>query len=487
MSPSRTVATWRPDAATSSIGLNSQMSTVVTAPVTAPAPRSLSRGNAETSIRDDAWPHTTRALPWLLAGFLVMLWLVPFQDVQLPIRLPVDAKLDRFVLAGMALVWIAALLVGGRGLPRLQRSIANVGVAAFAAAAAASVLLNLEVLVTVDDFTLAVKKLALLAAYITFFFVAASTLRPQEVRPFVVLMIALACVTALGTVWEYRTTTNLFYDFTAKLLPPGFSLAPETGDQEFARPAVTGPTQHGLALTTILAFALPFAVVSVLRAPTTARKLAYAAATALILAGAMATLRKTAVVMPAAALLVLLLYWPRQMLRLAPLGLVLILVIQALSPGALASIRGQLEPGRFNNSTSTQGRKDDYEAVAPDVKAHLATGRGYGTYDSRKYRLLDNQYLALLIETGFIGLVAYLAMIAGVIAAAHRTIRSLDPMRAPPALAAAAGAAAFLVCTALFDVLAFPQVPYLFFFVAAIAVVTARAAPNARDPGARAA
>jgi hypothetical protein len=430
----------------------------------------------------DAWPHTTRALPWALAGFLVMLWLVPFQDIRLPIRLPVDARLDRFVLGGIVLVWAASLLAGGRAAPRLRRTPVNVGVAVFLGLAVASVLLNLQALVNVDDFSLAVKKLALLFAYAAFFFVAASVLRPREVRSFVALTIALACIAALGTIWEYRTGTNLFYDLTAKALPPGFSLGAETLDSEFGRPAVTGPTQHGLALTTMLAFALPLTVVGVVRSPTIGRKLAYSAATAVVVAGTVATLRKTAVLVPAAALLIMLVYWRGQLLRLAPLGLVLVMVIQVLSPGALASIRGQLQPDRLSSSDSTQGRTADYTAVAPDVKAHLATGRGYGTYDSHKYRLLDNQYLVLLIETGVLGVLAYVGMMIAVVAVAHRVIRSGDPERAPPALAAAAAVGALLVAMALFDVLAFPQAPYLFFFMAATAVVCA-VKTETRQPG----
>jgi O-antigen ligase len=168
------------------------------------------------------------------------------------------------------------------------------------------------------------------------------------------------------------------------------------------------------------------------------------------------------------------------MLRLAPLGVVMIFVIQGMSPGALSAIRYQLLPGKVTSSTSTQGRTADYHAVAPDIKTHLATGRGYGTYDSHKYRLLDNQYLLLLIETGVLGLAAFVAMVLAVVRVAHPVIRSGDPVRGPPALACAAVAFAMLVATTLFDILSFPQLPYLFLFIAALAAVSAAAA---REPG----
>jgi O-antigen ligase len=432
---------------------------------------------ASPAHQADAWPHTIRALPWLLAGFIAMLWLIPFQDVALPVSLPVDAKLDRFALAGLALVWLAALLARGPDAPHPRRSAVNVAVGSFVVLAAASVLLNVQALANVDDLTIAIKKFALLGAYVIFFYIASTSLRQVEVSAFCGLIVGLACVTALLTIWEYRTGTNLFYDITERLMPPGFSLGAATGDEKFGRPAVTGPTQHGLAVATMLAFAFPFALIGVIRSRGR-RKLAYALASAVILAGAAATLRKSAVVVPAAAVVVLFAYRPRALIRLAPLGLVLLMLANALSPGALGSLRGQLRPDRVGGSTSTLGRTQDYTAVAPDVKAHLATGRGYGSYDSHKYRLLDNQYLALLIETGVLGVAAYVAMMLAILLTAHRIIRSGDSSRAPPALAIAGAAAAFIVCNALFDVLAFAQVPYLFFLLAALVVVLAQGAPR---------
>ena len=53
---------------------------------------------------------------------------------------------------------------------------------------------------------------------------------------------------------------------------------------------------------------------------------------------------------------------------------------------------------------------------------------------------------------------------------AHATIRGPDPRRARYALAASATVAVLAVATFLFNVLAFPHVPYLFFFIAGLIV-----------------
>jgi hypothetical protein len=160
--------------------------------------------------------------------------------------------------------------------------------------------------------------------------------------------------------------------------------------------------------------------------------------------------------------------------------------MQGMAPGAGGQVKSQLSS--FTERQSTKGRTADYEAVVPDLLAHRTLGRGFGTYSHERYRLLDNEYLAVIIGTGLVGLAAYLAMMLGVVLVAMRPIRSRDPLRAPPALGAAAAAVAFGIASALFDVLAFPQAPYLFFFVAALAVVAAspreesHAAPAAGAP-----
>jgi hypothetical protein len=137
----------------------------------------------------------------------------------------------------------------------------------------------------------------------------------------------------------------------------------------------------------------------------------------------------------------------------------------------MGGIRNQLMPGNFNQSGSVAGRREDYAAVAPDVARRPIIGRGYGTYDPKKYRFIDNQWLLMRIQTGWLGVAAYatLLLLSGWLA--HAAIRGKDALLSPPALGAAAGIVTFAVSNYLFDALAFPQVPYLFFFLAAIAVI----------------
>ena len=61
-------------------------------------------------------------------------------------------------------------------------------------------------------------------------------------------------------------------------------------------------------------------------------------------------------------------------------------VVHALSPGALGSIVFQLHPDSLGVSTVSD-RTADYDAIRPDVWSHLFFGRGYSSYDHVTYRV----------------------------------------------------------------------------------------------------
>ena len=74
-------------------------------------------------------------------------------------------------------------------------------------------------------------------------------------------------------------------------------------------------------------------------------------------------------------------------------------MVQALSPGALNGVLGQLDSSRLGVNTVSD-RKADYDAIRPDVLSHLVIGRGYGSYEPSTYRILDMELLRQLIEGG---------------------------------------------------------------------------------------
>jgi len=455
---------------------------VVAAPPRVHRPAAAPEQPAPRRARWDGgdWPRTTRVLPWSIAAFVFMLFLIPFAGVKVPIELPIDAKLDRFAIGGLALVWLAAVLSRPEHRPRHRSTLIDLAVGAFVLAAIASVLIGAERIAMADELELAIKKLALLLSFVGFFYIVATGLRPAELGAFAIYIVALSAVLAVGIVWEYRMRSNLFFEWTAKLLPPGFEIAQENPDPRWGRRSITGPTGHGLAASAVLAMALPYAVMLLIAAKKRSRRILYGLAIGLIMAAAMSTLRKTAVFAPATALLVLSAYRPKAMVRLIPLGIVCVLVIQGLAPGALASISDQIRPSKLSSAGTVKDRVADFDAVAPDVAAHPVIGRGYGTYDHNKYRLLDNQYLGLRISVGYIGIAAYIAIFLSAVAIAHRLIRARRGFNSEVALAGSAACVVFGVGSALFDIMAFPHAPYVFLLSVALIAVAARGAATER-------
>lgn len=441
---------------------------------------------------DDAWPRTGRLLPWMLAAFMALLWLVPFNGVDIDVSLPVDLKLDRIVLPAIVLLWLLALAAGGRGAPSRRVTAIHAAIAVFAAVAFLSVILNAETLSRGLDLDLAIKKLTLLVAYASVFAVVASAIRRNELRAFLKLNLALAVVCSIGVIWEYRYGYNVFYDIAANALPPIFDVqvAP-SGFDELGRRAVSGPTDHSLELVAILSMALPIALVGLMRARHLRDQIVYVLAAVIIGAAIISTYRKSALLAPVAGVATILFLARGQARRLAPLAVIALILLPLTSFSAFGSIVSQLDSDELGVST-VNDRVADYDAVRPDILSNPVLGRGFGSYEHShspgQARILDSDLLLRTVETGLVGIVAFLAMICTVIAVARSEIRSRGPDGAPVAIAAAAAAAAFLALTALFDEWSFPHAPYVFMVLAGLLAVATRApAGEAEEPARKAA
>jgi hypothetical protein len=460
------------------------------APVAAPA-RTASR---DPRARDD-WPHTTRAMPWVVAGFIAMLWLVPFDKISLAFSTPIDMKLDRIVLPFVVALWILAFASGPRFAPRLRMTPVHAALAMFLACAFLSVVLNARALEHTLELDLALKKLPLLVSYMSIFVIVASSIRPTEVRAFMTYSLVLAVICGVLVIWEYRFKQNLFNVWTARLLPPGFTFDGSPAGAEdvdsLGRLSIVGPAQVGLEAVSMLAMALPIAVVGLLGSRRGRPRMLYVGAVCLLLAAAFATSRKSALLAPVSVFATLAYFRRRELLALAPVGVIVAFGVSVLSPGAVHNTIAQFVGRESTGAATTRDRVSDYDAIRPDVWSHLLFGRGFGSYDHFTYRVLDSEILGRLIETGVVGLVLFLFIGVSVLLGTRRTIAGRDPRYAPIALIGAAAAVCFIVISTLFDVLAYPHITYIFLYIAALVVVVVHRPPEpprprlGRDHGAR--
>jgi putative inorganic carbon (hco3(-)) transporter len=431
----------------------------------------------------DDWPRTTRVLPWLLAGFIAMLWLTPFDRIELAASTPIDLKLDRLVLPFLVGAWLLSFVAGGKAKPRLRITGIHLALGAFVALAFLSVVLDAHYLNQTLEFDLSLKKLPLLVSYVSLFVIVASSVRRTEVGAFMTYTLVLAVICGVGIIWEYRFKTNLFSIWSGKLLPGGFrlngDLIPGGGADSLGRRWIVGPTAVGVEAVSILSMALAIALVRLLGTSHWRQRILYGLAASVLVAATFATFRKSALLAPVSVILTLAYFRRRDLLKLAPVGLVIAVMVNVLSPGSISStIRQFLRPDRAVVPT-TSDRTADYDAVRPDLWTHVLFGRGFGSYNHETYRILDSEILGRTVETGVIGLVAFLMIGLSVVFVARKTIAHRDPRFAPAALIGTAAAVCFLVVSTLYDVLAFPHAPYVFLYMAGLVAVAVGRRPAA--------
>lgn len=421
---------------------------------------------------DGAWPHTTRLVPWTFALFLAVVWLLPFDGIRLKFALPIDLTFDRLVLPVVVAMLLLALLAGGSAAPRLRPTRIHLAVGAFVVCAFLSVILNAGSLNQTLELDAALKRLPLLVSYVSVFVIASTAVRSGEVRAFLTYVLALAVICAIGVLWEYRFKQNLFYEWSDRLLPGIFQVTEvdSASVDELGRRMVRGPADVPLEAVAMLAMALPIPLVRLTMSENWRERLLYGLAACLLFAAAFATFRKSALLAPLSVVGTIAYFRRRELLKLAPLALVLVLLIPVLAPGAVQMTTNQFDPDRLGVATVSD-RSSDYDAVRPDVWSNLLFGRGWGTYGHATYRVLDSEILHRLIEMGVLGLLSFLFMIGSVVWVARATIAERDRRWAPLALTVTAAAVSFGVVSTLFDVVSFPHAVYSFLCMAGLAAV----------------
>jgi len=145
----------------------------------------------------------------------------------------------------------------------------------------------------------------------------------------------------------------------------------------------------------------------------------------------------------------------RQRTNVMIAGVVSALMFMAITPGLLGTIRSLFENAANDNSIA--GRTGDYGVVGDFISDRPILGRGPGTFIPSRYRTLDNQYLATLVEMGWVGLVALTLLMLSVLGVAVRIARRA-PTDRERSVGRALGAAVAVapVTFATVDALGFP-------------------------------
>lgn len=219
----------------------------------------------------------------------------------------------------------------------------------------------------------------------------------------------------------------------------------------------TSPIEFGVVLSMLLPLALHFAFLD------THRKLLVRWIPVAAIAFAIPIAISRSALLGVFVVLVLIIpTWPKNRRRLSYLVILgMIALVYVAIPGMLGTLT-KLFTG-ISGDSSAESRTSSYALVWDFFVKSPLFGRGISTF-LPEYRILDNQYLLVLIELGLVGFIALIAyLVTAIVAAASSRRLSRNPRvkSLVPALIAAviAGALSF----ATFDAFSFPQVSDLLF------------------------
>ncbi len=253
---------------------------------------------------------------------------------------------------------------------------------------------------------------------------------------------------------------NLSFDLTRFLQLPGLSF---NNDQyaiqsRFVFNRVAGTANHAIEFAVVTGMMLPLAIHYAMHATSREEKQWRWILVGLIATGVPFSVSRAGVLAFAVGMLTLAMVWEQRTrinaLWVSALG---VCVLFAAVPGIIGTIRGLFTRGAQGKDTSITARTDDYEIVFALVQERPWLGRGAGTWLVDIYFTLDNEILGTLVQTGYLGLIATVAMwVIGYALPRDVRHRSNDPLTKHLAQAIAAVVMVSAVTTVTFDSFAFP-------------------------------
>jgi hypothetical protein len=433
-----------------------------------------------------------RLLAWrtLLGFVLVIIFMIPIRRYSVPGNLPFEIEPYRLAIAIVLAGWIASLLVDRR--VKLRPTGFEGPLLLLVGATLASVLVNWNSRVMgLGVETEVIKAITFLLSFLLVVYLITSVVRTKRDVDFLLcVMVGCGVIVSGFAMLESITGYNIFNHLSGVLSflrtePLPYSLTETRG----ARLRVYASAQHPIALSAMLVMLVPLAIYL---ARTQARAWIWWSAAGVLTLGAFATVSRTGVVMLIAIVVVFLWLRPVQTRRLWPVLLPGLLVIHLVLPGSLGTLKeaffpsgGLIAQQREGAGTNGSGRIADLGPSLSEWANAPILGEGYGTRIvdglTPNAPILDDQWLTTLLETGLVGALAWIWLIARLIKRLAREAKEDWSERGLLCTALASSVAAFAVGMLTYDAFSFVQVTFVFFVLLGLgAVVTGMRTPARR-------
>ena len=317
-------------------------------------------------------------------------------------------------------------------------------------------------------------------------FVVSVIRRGPQLDRIIKLLVGGAAIVAVFALYEWRTGINQFNGL-GRFLP--FLVYQDIGDAMIRGTGARAlaSAQHPIALGAALVMMLPLAVYLFKKTG----KIVWLGCGGMLTLGALATGSRTAMLMMLVVFGTFCWLKRAEMLRMWPLWLVLLVVIQGVMPGTLQSFKYMLNPVYMLEEQSQDmgtgsGRVADLGPSLAEWKGgNPFFGQGFGTRVTSQdgveggAQILDNQWLGSLLEIGAVGFFGLMWLFCrGVRRMAQRARSSLDEHDGWLATCLCASLLAWTLGLFTYDAFAFIQVTFLAFILLGFAAVVWRGGPG---------
>jgi hypothetical protein len=414
----------------------------------------------------------------LVTAVVLVILFVPIR-YQLPAGLPFDLEPYRVVVALVLLAWFSSLAIDPR--VQLAKTPLDRPLLLVVGAVMASVVVNPSRVNATSAH--AIKSLTFLASFVLLYFCVTSVIRSRAkvlllLRTIVWGGFAVACASLV----ERRTGYNVFNNYADII--PFLHYEGALGDTvRGVRLRVYASSENPIALGAFFTILVPLAFYF---AQVTKKRRWWLVQLALVL-GAFATGSRTAIVMMVAISLIFLWLRPRQTIRLWPLVVPALAVVHLAVPGAMGGLRATFLPegGLISEQTRViqgnellaDGRVADIRPTLNELSANPLFGIGFGTrivgFDNKfnNARILDDQWLATLLEIGIVGALAWLWMFVRAIRRLASAARRDTSAEGWLYVALAGSLGGFAIGMFTYDAFGFIQITFVFFFLLALVSV----------------
>lgn len=415
-----------------------------------------------------------RLLAWrsLMVGLVTVILFVPIRRYEFPVHLPFQLEPYRLFVAFIAVAAFTSLLIDPRVRMRLTGYEAPLAFILFAIVA--SDVVNSARITELGVHSEVIKRLTFFVSFFLVVLLVNWLIRRQEDIDLVIrALVAGGGILAVFAIFEAFTGYNIFNHLSSfipvlRTADIPWSLLHPTGHLR-----VYASAEHPIALGAALVMILPFGFYLIQKT----KQVRWWIYTLLLLLGAFATVSRTAVIMLLVTAVVFVRHRPKDLKRLWPAVLPLLVVIHIALPGTIGSLKDGFFPSggiiaqqEKGAGTRGSGRIADLGPSLHEWKQRPILGQGFGTRIVDKQRqnapILDDQWLGTLLETGAVGLIAWVwlfVLFARRMGRAAKTVADRDASLLFSCFTAAV--TSFAIGMAFYDAFSFIQVTFLMFIL----------------------